>query len=88
MNGFPECGLGVSVGIDGTLFQSDVFAASHGTPGLARSTKKHVKTTWGSKPVLCLLGIRLGLDGVNPIYYETIKVRFVIEKLFNIGQGC
>jgi hypothetical protein len=24
--------------------------------------------------VLLLLGIRLGLDGVNPVYYETIKV--------------
>ncbi|KAJ7706569.1 hypothetical protein B0H14DRAFT_3903265 [Mycena olivaceomarginata] len=27
----------------------------------------------GDRPVLLLLGIRLGLDGVNPIYYETIK---------------
>ncbi|KAG6882739.1 hypothetical protein C0995_013906, partial [Termitomyces sp. Mi166 len=28
---------------------------------------------WGDRPVLLLIGVRLGLDGVNPIYYETIK---------------
>ena len=30
-------------------------------------------------PILILLGIRLGIDGVNPIYYDTtIKVSFLI----------
>ncbi|KAJ6530775.1 hypothetical protein B0H19DRAFT_1328033 [Mycena capillaripes] len=28
---------------------------------------------WGDRPVQLLLAIRLGLDCVNPIYYETIK---------------
>jgi hypothetical protein len=30
---------------------------------------------WGGRAVLVLVGIRLGLDGVNPVYYDTIKVR-------------
>lgn len=34
-----------------------------------------MKATWGERAVLVLIGIRLGIDGVNPIYYETIKVR-------------
>jgi len=34
-----------------------------------------MRATWGGRAVLVLIGIRLGIDGVNPIYYETIKVR-------------
>ncbi|KAJ7228042.1 hypothetical protein C8J57DRAFT_1730659 [Mycena rebaudengoi] len=30
----------------------------------------------GDRPVLLPLGIRLGLDGVNPMYYETIKMLY------------
>lgn len=30
---------------------------------------------WGQRPVLVLIGIRLGVNGVNPIYYEAVKVR-------------
>ena len=66
----------MSVAIDGTLYQTHVFATSY--DGMTvRSRKQHAghsTTTWGHKPVLLLLGIRLGIDGVNPIYYETIKV--------------
>jgi hypothetical protein len=29
---------------------------------------------WGKKAVLVLVGLRLGLDGVNPIYHDSIKV--------------
>ncbi len=35
------------------------------------------QSRWGQKAVLVLAGIRLGLDGVNPIYYESLKVRQV-----------
>ena len=59
---------------DGVLFQTDVFAASNGR-GISRSPKRHVGVVWGDRPVLLLIGVRLGIDGVNPIYYETIKVR-------------
>ena len=30
-----------------------------------------------------LVGIRLGIDGVNPVYYETIKVRNFCAQKFN-----
>ncbi|KAJ6543260.1 hypothetical protein DFH09DRAFT_1088957 [Mycena vulgaris] len=41
----------------------------HGKEGNHAKSETHA---WRDRPVL-LLGIRLGLDGVNPVYYETIK---------------
>lgn len=74
MQSFPEAGFGVSVATDGVLFQSDVYAASY-PDGSEHSPSRRAKvSSWGHQPVLLLLGIRLGIDGVNPIYYETIKV--------------
>ena len=68
----------MAVAIDSTLYQTHVFAASHGDMS-ARSPRRrndgNSTTTWGDRPVLLLLGIRLGIDGVNPIYYDTIKVK-------------
>ncbi|KAJ6600231.1 hypothetical protein B0H10DRAFT_2320514 [Mycena sp. CBHHK59/15] len=89
---FPACRLAVSVATDGTLYQTEVFAASH-SPAFAPSSSSAASVSshghssshgsgskkgkeskkWGDRPVLLLLGIRLGLDGVNSIYYETIK---------------
>jgi cysteine protease ATG4 len=74
VNAFPECGLAVALATDSTLYQSQVFAASHGDT--SRSPRRQHTAGWGERPVLLLLGIRLGIEGVNPIYYETIKVRF------------
>ncbi|KAJ7865221.1 hypothetical protein B0H13DRAFT_1637209, partial [Mycena leptocephala] len=37
------------------------------------------------RPVLPLLGIRLGLDGVNPIYYETIKLLYTFPQSVGIA---
>ena len=48
----------------------DVFAASNG-----RGISCFGGIAWGDRPVLLLIGVRLGIDGVNTIYYETIKVR-------------
>ena len=59
-----DSGLAVSVAIDSTLYQTHVFAADM----TVRSHKRHAghsTTTWGHKPVLLLLGIRLGIDGVS-----------------------
>ncbi|KAJ7249836.1 peptidase family C54-domain-containing protein [Mycena rebaudengoi] len=126
VDAFPACGLGVSVATDGTLCQTEVYAASH-TPVIAPRLKSHhshgsqashtsytssssrasslhaahasssshashvsypntssyagskpAATTkrWGDRPMLLLLGIRLGLDSVNPVYYETIKMLY------------
>lgn len=83
VNNFPGAGLGVSVAKDGVLSQTDVFLASHTNPQDASRSPRHTKNTttttpaalnWGDRPVLVLIGLRLGIDGVNPIYYETIKV--------------
>ncbi|KAJ7688559.1 hypothetical protein B0H17DRAFT_1332056 [Mycena rosella] len=102
IDAFHACGLGVSVATDGTLYQTEVFAASHSpasvaglhaahahsstahshsssatparSPGSSAGHSTHSKglgkpetKVWGDRPVLLLLGIRLGLDGVNPV---------------------
>ncbi|KAJ7775899.1 hypothetical protein DFH07DRAFT_72723 [Mycena maculata] len=51
---------------------------------------KHDKSetcAWGNRPVLLLLGIRLGLDGVNPVYYETIKMLYTFPQSVGIAGG-
>jgi cysteine protease ATG4 len=71
----------VAVAIDSTLYQTHVFAASHGDMSVRSSRRRHdgkSTTTRGDRPVLLLLGIRLGIDGVNPIYYDTIKTFFFV----------
>ncbi|PPR05795.1 hypothetical protein CVT26_010145 [Gymnopilus dilepis] len=82
---FPECGLAVSVATDGTLYQTQVYAASHGDS--SRSPRRHHKSTWGDRPVLLLLGIRLGIEGVNPIYYESIKQLYTFPQSVGIAGG-
>ena len=82
-----DCGLEVVVGADGVIYASEVYAASNvkrdeggGTTGLKTSgSGKHGKKQplkWGGRPVLVVLGIRLGIDGVNPIYYNSVKVSY------------
>jgi cysteine protease ATG4 len=70
----------VSVDIDSTLYQTQVFASSHGDMNVRSRRRRQIgnsTATWGDRPVLLLLGIRSGIEGVNPIYYNT-KVNFVI----------
>ena len=86
-NSFPLCGLAVATATDSMVYKSDVYAASNlasdGWPeddpthstGRRPSVTRH--TAWGSKAVLILIGIRLGLDGVNPIYYDSVKVSVI-----------
>ncbi|KNZ71586.1 Cysteine protease ATG4 [Termitomyces sp. J132] len=45
------------------------------------------RTSWGDRPVLLLIGVRLGLDGVNPIYYETIKMLYTFPQSVGIAGG-
>lgn len=78
---FPEAGIAVSVAADSVIYQSEVYLASNlgsvqlqnGAPKVHLNSSK--KSKWGNKTVLVLIGIRLGIDSVNPIYYETVKVR-------------
>lgn len=55
------------------MYQSDVLAASHGRVGGMGGGKNRYHE-WGNKAVLVLVGIRLGINGVNPVYYEAVKV--------------
>jgi len=70
VHAFPKVELGVSVASDSVIYQSDVYAASHHHIG---SPKRHTRKSWGDRGVLVLIGTRLGIDGVNPVYYEAIK---------------
>lgn len=70
VHAFPKAGLGVSVAADSVIYQSDVYAASHSPIG---SPKRHTRKSWGNRGVLVLIGTRLGIGGVNPVYYEAIK---------------
>lgn len=69
---FPQAGLGVYVAADGgTIYESEVSEASHSTFG---APKRYARRNWGDRAVLVLIGHRLGIDGVNPVYYDTLKV--------------
>ncbi|KAJ3517680.1 hypothetical protein NLJ89_g354 [Agrocybe chaxingu] len=87
VNSFPDCGLAVSVAIDSTLYRTEVYAASHGEASTSRSPRRRHTTAWGDRPVLLLLGIRLGIEGVNPIYYETIKQLYTFPQSVGIAGG-
>ena len=77
----PQAGLGVSVASDQVVYQSDVYAASRSNQGSPRR-HGHARAGWGDRAVLILIGIRVGLDGVNPIYYDTIKVSLLLFLLY------
>ncbi|KAJ6468748.1 peptidase family C54-domain-containing protein [Mycena sanguinolenta] len=116
VDALPICGLGVSVATDGTLYQTEVFAASHspssptflsaassassshGGHGSSfahrgpSSSHRHARARESQGKgetlvVLLLLGIRLGLDGVNPIYYETVKCLYTFPQSVRIAGG-
>ena len=76
---FPDASLGISVAVDSQIFQTDVYSASHPP---TQSPRPRKLSRWGGRAVVVLIGIRLGIDGVNPIYYETIKVCDSLQLLF------
>lgn len=63
VNEYEGAGLGVVSGGDGVVYQSEVE-----TIGRWKEGEK-------TRPVLVLLGARLGIDEVNPVYWPSIKVR-------------
>ncbi|GAA5929229.1 cysteine protease ATG4 [Sporobolomyces koalae] len=74
VNEFEPAGMRVVNCVDGTLYENEVVAAS---------TKD---TKWDTK-VLVLINLRLGIDGVNPIYHEAIKGIFRIPQSVGIAGG-
>lgn len=71
-NDFAPAGLGVATAVDGTLYKTDVYAAAG--------------TGW-SRPVLILLNLRLGIEGVNPIYYSALRSLFSLPQSVGIAGG-
>ncbi|KAI0294162.1 hypothetical protein BC826DRAFT_352534 [Russula brevipes] len=84
VHNFPEASLGISVAVDSQIFQTDVYSASHPPTASPHSRKL---STWGERAVVVLIGIRLGLDGVNPIYYDTIKALYAFPQSIGIAGG-
>ena len=89
VNGWKGAGMGVVEGVDGTIYLDEVAATSCGIDGVE----------W-SRPVLVLIGLRLGIDGVNPIYYDSVKVsspsrrccrylsdRLTMQAIFSLPQS-
>lgn len=75
-NDFTPANLGVALAIDTTLYGSEVFhiARGNGVQG------------W-NRPVLVLVPLRLGLNGVNPIYYNSLQHYFTLPQCVGIAGG-
>ncbi|WVF66166.1 hypothetical protein IAT40_000906 [Kwoniella sp. CBS 6097] len=97
-NSFAPCKLAVATATDSIIYRSDVYIASNlpsegwdGWPSVPKPRRSSASTTqstaWGEKAVLVLIGIRLGLDGVNPIYYDSIKTLFTFPQSVGIAGG-
>ncbi|KAN0133881.1 hypothetical protein V8E53_008313, partial [Lactarius tabidus] len=81
---FPDASLGISVAADGQIFQTDVYSASHSPMQSPHSRKL---SRWGDRAAFVLTGIRLGIEGVNLIYYETIKALYTFSQSVGIAGG-
>ena len=75
-NDFAPANLGVALAIDTTLYGSEV---AH----IARSDSVQ---GW-NRPVLILVPLRLGLNGVNPIYYSSLQHYFTLPQCVGIAGG-
>ncbi|KAJ7194468.1 hypothetical protein GGX14DRAFT_210199 [Mycena pura] len=54
---------------------SAASVSSHGHSSSSVMARRRGKSR-GNRPMLLVLGIRLRMDGVNPIYHETIKLLY------------
>lgn len=79
---FPECEIGVNVASDGVIYLDQVKAqAQRLSEGHKRSNNR-----W-TRPVLVLIGIRLGLEGVHPMYHDSVKATFSFPQSVGIAGG-
>ncbi|GHJ89389.1 hypothetical protein NliqN6_5791 [Naganishia liquefaciens] len=94
-NGFPPCGLAVVTATDSTIYASEVLAASQQDVGpwadlmetLPMRAPSRAQGAWGRAGVLILAGVRLGMQGVNPLYHESIKALFTFPQSVGIAGG-
>ncbi|SPO37940.1 uncharacterized protein PSFLO_03417 [Pseudozyma flocculosa] len=80
---FPEAGLGVALAHDGSVYLDEVRAAAVKRTSASR---RRSSQAW-QRPVLILIGIRLGLEGVNPMYYDAVKATFSFPQSVGIAGG-
>ncbi|KAH8927127.1 hypothetical protein BT69DRAFT_1317122 [Atractiella rhizophila] len=91
-NEFAPAGMGVANAIDGTLYRTDVYDAAQTVVKKEKRRSKDVmrnpnaKVKW-QRPVLVLFGLRLGINGVNPIYFESVKAIFRFPQSVGIAGG-
>lgn len=79
---YPEAGIGVSLASDGVIYLDQVKSqAQWSANGKQRSIGQ-----W-TRPVLVLIGVRLGLDGVHPMYHDSIKATFSFSQSVGIAGG-
>jgi cysteine protease ATG4 len=68
--------------------RQDVYSASHSP---TQSVRPRKLSRWGDRAVVVLIGIPLGIEGVNLIHYETINVcsylHFFHVRSINVNAG-
>ncbi|ETS61635.1 hypothetical protein PaG_04127 [Moesziomyces aphidis] len=89
---FPEAGIAVELAHDGVFYLDEVRAAASASTGKSRASgmlsgNRRAETAVWRRPVLILIGIRLGLETVNPIYYESVKATFSFPQSVGIAGG-
>jgi hypothetical protein len=84
---FPEAGLGVTLASDGVIYLDQVRAqAQLPSSSRHRSGSNNSSSSW-TRPVLVLIGVRLGLEGVHPMYHDSIKATFSFPHSVGIAGG-
>ncbi|PWN21452.1 hypothetical protein BCV69DRAFT_282173 [Microstroma glucosiphilum] len=84
---YPRAGLGVSLASDGVVYLSEVKAEAKATSRLSTMTVTDQSASSWQRPVLILIGLRLGLEGVNAMYHEAIKAIFAFPQSVGIAGG-
>lgn len=75
-NDFTPANLGVALAIDTTVYASEVAHVAQGDEPFG----------W-NRPVLILVPLRLGLNGVNPIYFRSLQHYFTLPQCVGIAGG-
>ncbi|PWN28513.1 peptidase C54, partial [Jaminaea rosea] len=76
---WPQAGLGVSTATDGVVYLNEVRRAAK-APSNSAGEKR-------ARPVLILINVRLGLEGVHPTYYDSIRQLFTFPQSVGIAGG-
>ena len=86
-NDFAPANIAVVNAIDGVVYRSDVLVAAGGPRPVSVLEPSACSQSHWCRPVLILINLRLGIDGVNPIYYESIKSIFTFPQSVGISGG-